>query len=83
MVMELKLKDGVFGFTWNFETGEVEEVFTEELSSKEIQLMGRVMGDNVSLILEDHDIDLVFGDDYIADQDELVGMGLAEVMEFV
>ena len=83
MVMELKLKDGVFGFTWNFETGEVEEVFTEELSSKEIQLMGRVMGDDVSLILEDHDIDLVFGDDYIADQDELVEMGLDEVMEFV
>ena len=81
--MELKLKDGVFGFTWNFETGEVEEVFTEELSSKEIQLMGRVMGDDVSLILEDHDIDLVFGDDYIADQDELVEMGLDEVMEFV
>ena len=23
--MELKLKEGVFGFTWNFETGEVEE----------------------------------------------------------
>ena len=81
--MELKLKDGVFGFTWNFETGEVEEVFTEELSSKEIQLMGRVMGDDVSMILEDHDIDLVFGDDYIADQDELVEMGLDEVMEFV
>ena len=81
--MELKLKDGVFGFTWNFETGEVEEVFTEELSSKEIQLMGRVVGDDVSLILEDHDIDLVFGDDYIADQDELVEMGLDEVMEFV
>ena len=45
--MELKLKEGVFGFTWNFETGEVGEVFTEELTSKEVQLIGRVMGDDV------------------------------------
>jgi len=83
MVMNvLKLKDGVFGFTWNFETGEVEEVFTEKPSSKEIQLICRVMEDHVSLILEDHDIELVFGDDYIADQDELVEMCLDGVMEF-
>ena len=82
MVMNvLKLKDGVFGFTWNFETGEVEEVFTEELTSKEIQLMGRVMGDDISMILDNSDIELVFGDD-IVDQDELVEMGLDGVMEF-
>ena len=80
--MELKLKEGVFGFTWNFETGEVEEVFTEELTSKEIQLIGRVMGDDVSLIIYNSDISLVFGDD-IENQDELEEMGLAEVMEFV
>lgn len=82
MVMNvLKLKDGVFGFTWNFETGEVEEVFTEEFTSKEIQLMGRVMGDDISMILDNSDIELVFGDD-IVDQDELVEMGLDGVMEF-
>ncbi len=80
--MQLKLKEGVFGFTWNFETGEVEEVFTEELTSKEIQLMGRVMGDDICMVLEDHDIELVFGDD-IVDQNELVEMGLDGVMEFV
>ena len=40
--MNVKLKDNVFGFTWNYETGEVEEVFTEQLTAKEIQLMGRV-----------------------------------------
>ena len=80
--MELKLKEGVFGFTWNFETGEVREVFTEELTSKEIQLIGRVMGEDISLILEDHDVELVFGDS-IEDQAELKEMGLAEVMEFV
>ena len=80
--MELKLKEGVFGFTWNFETGEVEEVFTEELTSKEIQLIGRVMGDDVSLIIYNSDISLVFGDD-IENQDELEEMGLAEVMEFL
>jgi len=40
------------------------------------------MEDHVSLILEDHDIEFVFGSDYIADQDELVEMGLDGVMEF-
>ena len=79
--MKLQLKEGVFGFTWNFETGEVEEVFTEKLTSKEIQLMGRVMGDDICMVLEDHDIELVFGDD-IVDQNELVEMELDGVMEF-
>ena len=80
--MELRLKEGVFGFTWNYETGELEEVFTEELSSKEVQLIGRVMGDDVTLIIYNSDISLVFGDD-IENQDELKEMGLAGVMEFV
>ena len=80
--MELKLKEGVFGFTWNFETGEVGEVFTEELTSKEVQLIGRVMGDDVSLIIYNSDISLVFGDD-IENQDELEEMGLNVVLEFV
>ena len=80
--MELKLKEGVFGFTWNFETGEVEEVFTEELTSKEIQLIGRVMGDDVTLIIYNSDISLVFGDD-IESQGELEEMGLNVVLEFV
>jgi len=79
--MELKLKERVFGFTWNFETGEVEEVFTEELTSKEIQLIGRVMGDDVTLIIYNSDIDLIFGDEM--DQDELEEMGLDKVMEFI
>ena len=80
--MELRLKEGVFGFTWNYETGELEEVFTEELSSKEVQLIGRVMGDDVTLIIYNSDISLVFGDD-IESQGELEEMGLAGVMEFV
>jgi len=79
--MQLKLKERVFGFTWNFESGEVEEVFTEELTSKEIQLIGRVMGDDVTLIIDNSDIDLIFGDEM--DQDELEEMGLDKVMEFV
>ena len=80
--MELRLKEGVFGFTWNYETGELEEVFTEELSSKEVQLIGRVMGDDVTLIIYNSDISLVFGDD-IENQGELEEMGLAGVMEFI
>jgi hypothetical protein len=82
MVMNVKLKDNVFGFTWNYETGEVEEVFTEELTPKEIQLMGRVMGEDICLILEEQDIELVFGED-IETRDDLEEMGLTEVMELV
>ena len=79
--MELRLKEGVFGFTWNYETGELEEVFTEELSSKEIQLIGRVMGDDVSLVLENRDIEFIFGDE--VNKEELEEMGLNVVLEFV
>ena len=80
--MNIKLKDNVFGFTWNFEDGEVEEVFTEQLTAKEIQLMGRVMGKDICLILEDADIELVFGES-IETRDDLEEMELAEVLEFV
>lgn len=79
--MELKLKEGVFGFTWNYETGELEEIFTEELTSKEIQLIGRVMGDDVSLVLENRDIEFIFGDE--VNEEELEEMGLNVVLEFV
>ena len=52
------------------------------MKAKEIQLMGRVMGDDICMVLEDHDIELVFGDD-IVDQNELVEMELDGVMELV
>jgi len=80
--MNIKLKDNVFGFTWNYETGEVEEVFTEQLTQNEIQLMGRVMGKDICLILEDADIELVFSES-IETQGDLEEMELAEVLEFV
>ena len=80
--MNIKLKDNVFGFTWNYETGEVGEVFTEELTPREVQLIGRVMGEDICLILDSTDIELVFGED-IETRDDLREMGLAEVLEFV
>ena len=80
--MNVKLKDNVFGFTWNYETGEVGEVFTEQLTQKEIQLMGRVIGVDICLVLDNEDIELVFGES-IETRDDLEEMGLAEVMEFV
>ena len=80
--MNIKLKDNVFGFTWNYETGEVGEVFTEELTPREVQLMGRVMGEDICLVLDSTDIELVFGED-IETRDDLREMGLAEVLEFV
>ena len=80
--MELRLKEGVFGFVWNFEDGEVVDTYTEELSSREIELIGRVVGSDICIIIDNSDIDLVFGDD-IENQGELEEMGLAGVMEFV
>jgi hypothetical protein len=80
--MNVKLKDNVFGFTWNSKTGEVEEVFTEQLTPKEIQLMGRVMGEDICLVLDDDDIEWVFGED-IETRDDLKEIGLTEVMELV
>ena len=79
--MELRLKEGVFGFVWNFEDGEVVDTYTEELSSREIELIGRVVGSDICIIIDNSDISLVFGDD-IENQDELEEMGLAGVMEF-
>ena len=80
--MELRLKEGVFGFVWNFEDGEVVDTYTEELSSREIELIGRVVGSDICIIIDNSDISLVFGDD-IENQDELKEMGLAGVMEFI
>ena len=80
--MELRLKEGVFGFVWNFEDGEVVDTYTEELSSREIELIGRVVGSDICIIIDNSDISLVFGDD-IENQGELEEMGLAGVMEFV
>lgn len=80
--MQLKLKEGVFGFTWNYEDGELVEIFTEELTSKEISLIGRVKGDDISVILSNEDVDVIFGDS-IEDEVELEEMGLTEVIEFV
>ena len=80
--MELRLKEGVFGFVWNFEDGEVVDTYTEELSSREIELIGRVVGSDICIIIDNSDISLIFGDD-IENQGELEEMGLAGVMEFV
>ena len=80
--MELRLKEGVFGFVWNFEDGEVVDTYTEELSSREIELIGRVVGSDICIIIDNSDISLVFGDD-IENQGELEEMGLAGVMEFI
>ena len=80
--MELKLKEGVFGFTWNFETGEMGEVFTEQLTPREMELVSKIVSDDGCVIFSNEDIAFVFDED-IADQDELVEMGLDGVMEFV
>ena len=42
--MNVKLKDGVYGFIW--EQGTVGEVFTEKLSDKDIMQINKSLGIN-------------------------------------
>ena len=79
--MIAKLKDGVFGFIYNFESGEIEDIFTEELTNREIELMGRVAGDDICIILENEDVEMIFGDEL--DEEDIKLMELGKVLEIV
>ena len=55
----LKFVEGVKGFTWDYESGEVIAIFTEELSAKEMELVIKASGD-VCVIFTEEDINNVF-----------------------
>jgi hypothetical protein len=83
--MNVKFKDGVYGFIWNFKYGVVGEVFTEQLSDKETQLLYRTMHEDNYLIIDEDDIKdcFLWGND-IMDEDEFYnGYKLDKVMELV
>ena len=80
--MNVKLKDGVYGFIW--ESGDVGEIFTEPLSDKDIKLIYRVLNYNYMLVVDEEDIkDCFLGSDDDMDEDDFYGCGLDKVMELI
>ena len=80
--MNVKLKDGVYGFIW--ESGDVGEIFTEPLSDKDIKLIYRVLNDDYMLVVDEEDIkDCFLGSDDDMDEDDFYGCGLDKVMELI
>ncbi len=77
----LKFAEGVKGFTWDFESGEVVVIFTEELSAKEMELVIKPSGD-LCVILKEEDINNVFEGDW-GSQEELEEAGMDNVLVFV
>ena len=81
--MNVKLKDGVYGFIW--EQGTVGEVFTEKLSDKDIELIWKVMHEDHSLIIDEDDIKNCFmwGGEIMDEDDFYDGYRLEKVMELI
>ena len=80
--MNVKLKDGVYGFIW--ESGDVGEIFTEPLSDKDIKLIYRVLNYDYMLVVDEEDIKDCFTDgDDVMDEDDFHSCGLDKVMELI
>ena len=81
--MNVKFKDGVYGFVWE-QDGTIGEIFTEPLSDKDIQLIYRTLNDDYMLIVDDEDFMNCFtdGEDNI-DEDDFYNCTLDKVMEFI
>jgi len=77
----LKFAEGVKGFTWDFESGEVVVIFTEELSAREKELVVKASGDRYPIFTEE-DINNVFEGDW-GSQEELEEAGMDNVLVFV
>ena len=77
----LKFAEGVKGFTWDFESGEVVAIFTEELSAKEMELVVKASGD-LCVILTEEDINNVFEGSWES-QEELEEAEMDSVLVFV
>jgi hypothetical protein len=77
----LKFAEGVKGFTWDYESGEVVAIFTEELSVKEKELVVKASGD-VCVILTEEDINNVFEGSWES-QEELEDVDMDNVLVFV
>jgi len=78
----VKLKNGVTGFTYDSCYGNVQEIFTQPLTEKEIKLIERVLSEDDVLFTSDSSLSDMFEFDSKEDLENDVE-GLNEVLEWV
>lgn len=78
----LKLKEGVTGFTYDSCYGNVQEIFTQPLTEKEIKLINKVLSEDDLLFTDNEDINDMFEIDCKEDLLKDVE-GLNDVLEWV
>lgn len=78
----VKLKENVFGFTYDSEYGNVQKIFTQPLTKKEIKLINEVLSEDDVLFTDNEDINSMFEFDCKEDLESDVE-GLNEVLEWV
>jgi hypothetical protein len=78
----VKLKNGVTGFTYDSCYGNVQEIFTQPLTEKEIKLIERVLSEDDVLFTSDSSLSDMFEFDSKEDLEKDVE-GLNEVLEWV
>ena len=77
----VKLKNGVTGFTYDSEYGNVQEIFTQPLTEKEIKLIERVLSEDDVLFTSDSSLSDMFEFDSKEDLEKDVE-GLNKVLEW-
>ena len=78
----VKLKEGVTGFTYDSCYGNVQEIFTQPLTEKEIKLINKVLSEDDLLFTDNEDINDMFEIDCKEDLLKDVE-GLNDVLEWV
>jgi hypothetical protein len=78
----VKLKNGVTGFTYDSCYGNVQEIFTQPLTEKEIKLIERVLSEDDVLFTSDSSLNDMFEFDSKEDLEKDVE-GLNDVLEWV
>jgi hypothetical protein len=78
----VKLKNGVTGFTYDSCYGNVQEIFTQPLTEKEIKLIEKVLSEDDVLFTDNEDINDMFEIDCKEDLEKDVE-GLNDVLEWV
>jgi len=78
----VKLKNGVTGFTYDSCYGNVQEIFTQPLTEKEIKLIERVLSEDDVLFTSNDSLNDMFEFDSKEDLEKDVE-GLNEVLEWV
>ena len=78
----VKLKNGVTGFTYDSEYGNVQKIFNQPLTENEIKLINEVLSEDDVLFTDNEDINSMFEFECREDLENDVE-GLNEVLEWV